>query len=400
MTQEAQATTNQRMEEHGCCVLIPTYNNASKLREVLEDVLAFTGHIIVINDGSTDDTETILAEFEGKPNFHATAFARNKGKGSALRLGFKLAREYGYRNAITLDSDGQHPASNIPAFLDKLEEAPSSLIVGARNMGQDNVPGTSSFGHKFSNFWFTLETGVKLPDTQSGYRLYPIDMLDDMYFFTTKYEFEIEVIVRAAWKGVNVTSVPIDVYYPPEEERITHFRKVPDFARISVLNTVLVPLALLWHRPKLFINDIRKKRPREFIDDYILNSSESNMKITLSVGLGVFMGVAPIWGYQLATLILLAYLLRLNKAIAVVAANISLPPMIPFIIYGSFKLGGLVLPEASATIDFSTQLSFGMLKEHLLQYAVGAVILGVILSLTLGPLTYLLLLFFRKRSTQ
>jgi len=400
MTEQVEATYNQRMEEHSCCVLIPMYNNASKLKGVLDDVLAYTDHIIVIDDGSTDETPSILERYEHLPNFYTSRFRKNKGKGAALRLGFTIAYDYGYTNAITLDADGQHPASNIPLMLEKLEAEPGSLIVGARNMGQENVPGTSSFGNKFSNFWFTVETGMKLPDTQSGLRLYPLDKLHDTRFYTNKYEFEIEVIVRAAWQNINVTSVPVEVIYPAAGERITHFRKGKDFARISILNTVLVLLALLWHRPKLFWLHVKKKRPREFINDYILNSSESNIKITLSVALGLFMGVAPIWGYQLATLFLLAYLLRLNKAIAVVAANISLPPMIPFIIYGSFKLGGLALPQATATIDFSRQLSFSLLKEHLMQYAVGALMLGVILAVTLGPLTYVMLLLFRKRETQ
>lgn len=238
------------------CVIIPTYNNAETLGGVIDDVKAFTHHIIVVNDGSTDTTKEVLA---GKSGFTLINQTKNGGKGMALRTGFKKALELGYDYAITLDSDGQHKASDIPKFLKKIEEEPGLLIMGARNMTQENVPGKSSFGNKFSNFWFKFETGIELPDTQTGYRMYPIYKFRGMRWYTRKYEFEIEVIVRAAWRGVKFDSVAIDVFYPPEEERITHFRPFQDFSRISVLNTVLVTWLILWIKPRDFFRSLKKK---------------------------------------------------------------------------------------------------------------------------------------------
>jgi len=184
---------------------------------------------------------------------------KNKGKGYALRQGFKRAIELGYSYAITIDSDGQHFAADLPAFLGKLEEHPCAIMIGARNMEQSSVPGKSSFGNKFSNFWFWVETGKKMPDTQSGYRLYPIKALQHISFFTRKYEFEIEVLVRAAWAGIDVISVPVKVYYPAKEERISHFRPFKDFSRISVLNTVLVLITFLYIKPRDLFRSIKKK---------------------------------------------------------------------------------------------------------------------------------------------
>ena len=243
-------------EKHNCCVIIPTYNNASTLPGVIEAVSRYTDRIIVVNDGSTDGTAEIL---EKVPGIKIVAFPANRGKGMALRKGFKEAVAGGYDNAVTIDSDGQHFADDIPAFFEKLDAAPGSLIVGARNMDQSSVPGKSSFGHRFSNFWYRFETGIALPDTQSGFRLYPVKKMDALHFFTTKYEFEIEVLVKSAWAGIPVTSVPIKVFYAEKGKRVSHFRPFRDFSRVSFLNTWLVLLALLWYIPKRWLTGLKKK---------------------------------------------------------------------------------------------------------------------------------------------
>src|SRR5690606_27606948 len=121
------------------------------------------------------------------------------------RQGFELATSLGYRFAITIDSDGQHFPDDIPVFIHALltEKEDMLLLIGARNMTQASVPKKSSFGNKFSNFWYLVETGIKLSDTQSGFRLYPIHYLQHLKFYTRKFEFEIEAIVRAAWNDVH-----------------------------------------------------------------------------------------------------------------------------------------------------------------------------------------------------
>jgi glycosyltransferase involved in cell wall biosynthesis len=238
------------------CVIIPTYNNELSLLAVIQDVRKYTDAIIIVNDGSTDNTEAILASVSG---LTIVSYEKNQGKGKALREGFKKAIELGYTHAITIDSDGQHKGSDLPGFFKAIEEDPQALFIGSRNMNQSNVPGTSSFGNNFSNFWFKFETGIDAPDTQSGFRSYPIHLYKNIHFYTKKYEFEIEVIVRSAWKDIPIKFVPIDVYYPPQEERISHFRKIPDFTRISILNTFLVTLAILYYKPRNFLRKLKKK---------------------------------------------------------------------------------------------------------------------------------------------
>src|SRR6267154_1188862 len=180
-------------------VLIPTYNNEQTLAGVIRDVQEYSDDIIVVNDGSTDSTADLLKKFQ---RISLVSYAVNRGKGYALRKGFQRALDLGYDYVISIDSDGQHFAEDLPKFLYALQDHPAAIIMGVRNMEQAGVPPKSNFGHKFSNFWFWVETGIKMNDTQSGYRLYPIRLLKDINFITWKFEFEIEVMVRSVWKGV------------------------------------------------------------------------------------------------------------------------------------------------------------------------------------------------------
>lgn len=246
------AETRDLIDKFGICILIPTYNNHKTLKRVLDGVLVFTDKIIVVNDGSSDNTAEILKNYQ---QISVITLPKNKGKGNALKIGFRKALDLGFNHAITIDSDGQHYPDDIPVFVQALkDENRDILLIGNRNMGQDGIPKKSSFGNNFSNFWYEFETGIKLEDTQSGYRLYPLKKIPKKYF-TPKFEFEIEVIVRSVWNGIPVKNVPVKVLYDPAE-RVSHFRPFRDFTRISILNTVLVSIALIYIKPRDFF---RKK---------------------------------------------------------------------------------------------------------------------------------------------
>lgn len=370
-----------------CCVVIPTYNNEGTLKGVIQDVLQYTENVIVVNDGATDNTGEILASFADQ--LQVIKHEENQGKGMALRHAFKYAQEQGYDYVITIDSDGQHFASDLPLFLKEIERNPGTLVIGARNMTQENVPGKSSFGNKFSNFWYQVETGIKLEDTQSGYRLYPVYKMDKIRYLTRRFEFEVEVIVKAAWKGIPVKNIPIKVHYEPGKKRITHFRPFIDFTRISILNTWLVTLALLYYIPVRFIKSLTRENIRNFIKKNLLNPDEPIRRKAFSIGFGVFMGIFPVWGYQLLLGLTLTHFLKLNKALFVVAANISIPPMIPFIIYGSYKTGAFLVAEPRNDLFFHSGIDFDNIKANLFQYLAGAVALAAIMGLLATLLTFL-----------
>ncbi|TVR39007.1 MAG: DUF2062 domain-containing protein [Cryomorphaceae bacterium] len=377
-----------------CCIVVPTYNNAPFLPALLERLAAETHRVVIVNDGSTDDTRQLLESYED--TFLVLHHDRNKGKGMALRNAFRAAWQAGYHHAITIDSDGQHLTEDLPKFLEEVTRHPGSMIVGARNMDQEGVPGKSSFGNRFSNFWFYVETFQKLPDTQSGYRLYPLEPISGMRFHTRKYEFEIEVLVRLAWRGVRIVSVPVSVIYHTDGSRITHFRPFHDFARISVLNTILVLLAFFYHHPRSFFRSLNWTNIKAFLNKNLLKTKASNAKLAAEVGFGVFMGIFPIWGYQMLVAAFVAHLIRFNKVVVLLASNISIPPMIPFIIYGSYMMGGWVIDTSERPLQFSTEISVADIGIHFSQYLLGAVMLSLTAGIAVGLLLYLLFLLFRK----
>ena len=240
------------------CILIPAYNCGKTIEHVLKSVLQCSADVIVVNDGSTDNTESILSSFG--ENIILISYKKNKGKGYALKQGFDEAIRRGFSYVLTLDSDGQHLAEDINTFTDAAAQHPNTLMVGARSFDNPNMPQGNIFANKFSNFWFTLQTAYKFPDTQSGYRLYPLGKMGKMRPFTNRYEAELELLVRCAWRGISIIAVPIKVYYPDKEERISHFRPKKDFFRISLLNALFCVLAIVYGYPSMFIRKLFRKK--------------------------------------------------------------------------------------------------------------------------------------------
>lgn len=389
-----------KLADIAACVIIPTYNNSKTLKQVIDGVLNFSAgkDVIVINDGSTDDTTEILTQYNER--IVLLHNKTNSGKGYSLRKGFEEAISRGFKNAITIDSDGQHYPEDIAIIIEYALKYPKALLMGSRNMNQESVPGKSSFGNKFSNFWFWVETGQKLPDTQTGFRLYPLEALKKIKLYTSKFETEIEVIVKLAWQDVKIVPVNIRVLYDMNE-RVSHFRPFRDFTRISILNTYLVTLTLFYYLPLRLFKYIRRKGILTIIKDEIFRSDESILKKSLSVGFGVFMGIVPIWGFQLLVGIPLAVLFRLNKVLFITAANISIPPMIPLIIYFSYYIGGFFV---SNDLKFQSMADITLQSVHanFMQYATGACVLALISGIFFMTLTYIMffMLKFKNKINQ
>ncbi len=375
-----------------CCVVIPTYNNARFLDELLREVESFQSEVIVVNDGSTDETSAILSKH---PSITVISFPRNLGKGAALRAGFAKALERGFDHAITLDSDSQHSAGDIPAFLDVLDHQSPVLVMGSRVLEKENVPLRNRFANSLSSFWFWVGTGLRLKDTQSGFRLYPIRKLEGTRLVSGRYEFELELLVKTAWKEISVTEIPIKVYYPPGEQRVSHFRPFRDFMRITLLNFMLVFLGLAYYRPRNLYRKYRSKSLRQILREDIIKSGTPHHTIAFSVALGIFMGILPIWGYQLLVGFFFAHLLKLNKAIFFITANISIPPMIPIILYLSYVAGSYVLGDGSWMVD--VELNLASIGQNLKQYLTGAVVFATIAGIVTGLLSYILLILFKPR---
>jgi hypothetical protein len=189
-----------------------------------------------------------------------------------------------------------------------------------------------------------------------------------------------------AWKDVPIKEIPIRVRYD-DKERISHFRPFKDFTRISILNTVLFIIALLYYIPLrglyfLFGTERIKNIRKEFF-----SQKGSLLQKSLSVGFGAFMGIVPIWGFQMLAAIFLSYIFRLNKVIVLLFSNISIPPLIPFILFGSYYAGHLII--GSEELIFSTDIGLEHVQSVLKQYLIGSVIFALFLGFVFFSFSYL-----------
>ena len=175
--------------DNNICVLIPVYNSGALIQNVIASLLAKKVNILVVNDGSTDNTENFIKEF--LPKIHYISYPINKGKGYALQQGFAEALRLGYRFAITMDADGQHKAEDLIYFAEQFSSTPNAILLGVRNFNQENMSSSSRFANKFSNFWFMLQTALKISDTQTGYRMYPLQQIKNIHLLTQGYATEL-----------------------------------------------------------------------------------------------------------------------------------------------------------------------------------------------------------------
>jgi glycosyltransferase involved in cell wall biosynthesis len=223
-------------------VVIPVFNNKDTVVRVARACRLSLPHILVVDDGSTD--ADIEKAFLGT-DITVLRHVRNSGKGTAIRTALQYIREWGAEFMITIDADGQHDPQDISRFIPLLEQDNSAIIVGARDFSSGSIPGRSRFGRDFSNFWLWLETGRDIDDSQSGFRAYPVRYLSRMKLDGRHYDFEIEVLTRAAWSGLELKQVAISVFYPTTESRVSSFRPFLDSLRISLMHARLVGRRLL-----------------------------------------------------------------------------------------------------------------------------------------------------------
>ena len=212
------------------CVVIPVYNSPY-INEVLEDVLTCGRKVIVVDDGSD---EKVLVDFK---DVELVRHSVNLGKGEAILSGAKRAKELGFDAILTFDGDKQHLSSQIEKLVAAYKE--ESVVIGNRDFTSENVPNSSKFGRKFSNFWVFLETFKSLGDTQSGFRIYPVSVLD-LNVVNRRFDFEIEVLALHSYRGGEIIDVEVECYYPPHGERVSHFDKVKDNARLTKAHTKLM----------------------------------------------------------------------------------------------------------------------------------------------------------------
>lgn len=218
-------------------VVIPVYNHAGSVAGVVRAARELGFPVIVVDDGSTDESAERVA---GLRCVRLLQHDVNQGKGAALLTGFRCAVRMADW-AITLDADGQHDPSDARGLIAAIPPGLRPIVVGRRDgMAAGPVPWTSRFGRGFSNFWVRAAGGPPVADSQSGFRAYPLPETLGLGVRARRFQFEVEVLVKAAWRGLPVREAAVGVDYQPAGGRISHFRPGVDFGRNTAVFTRLI----------------------------------------------------------------------------------------------------------------------------------------------------------------
>ena len=240
-------------------LLIPSYNTGPKVYETVRAARAHWNPVWVVTDGSTDGTPAVLREMAAADaGLRLIALPANAGKGAAVLHGLNAAREAGFTHALTMDSDGQHPAELIPAFMQASIERPEAMVLG-RPVFDASAPLLRVRGRRVSNWWTNLETlGAGIDDSLYGFRVYPItDLIAVMQHqpWMRRFDFDTEAVVRLAWRGVKPLNKAAPVkYLTAEEGGVSHFRYGRDNVLLTwmharlLLETVVRMPWLVWRK--------------------------------------------------------------------------------------------------------------------------------------------------------
>ncbi len=367
-------------------IAVPVYNNPTTLRAVVHRCLAVAPDVVVVDDGSTTgDAATLLA---GLP-VTVLRHDRNTGKGAALLTALHHVSARQARWMVTIDADGQHNPDDLGQFLPVMRAHPDSIIIGARDFSVPNVPASSRFGRKFSNFWIQLETGIRVDDSQSGFRAYPVTLINRLPLRGKYYDFEIEVLVRAAWAGLKLRSVPIGVWYAPPAERVSSFDAHRDNRRLALMHARLIgrrltpwPTRRLVKRDYFTLWEILRNPRRCFLGLWRENSTPAGLSV--SAGVGILLGALPLIAMHSVSIVYVTTRLNLNKLMALSSQTLCVPPFVPLLCIevGHFMRHGRWLPlhtPQDLLIDP---------QWHLLHWLLGSLVVAPMLGLLGMLVTY------------
>ncbi len=375
-------------------IVIPTYNNKDTLRNVVLDSIKTGLNVIVVIDGSTDNSEESIKDLD----VVKIIFPRNRGKGAAIKAGTAWANERNYTHIITLDADGQHLPEFALKFVEKIKQYPNSIIIGNRDFNNSEAPDISKFGRKFSNFWVKVTTGVSAIDSQSGFRAYPVELITKIECSGNRYNFEVEIIVKGIWAGLKIENIIIPVVYSEKTKKYSHFRPFVDNAIISLTYSSLFIRNLLPITNKILIPHEKQKEPIfKRISAYFRMLLKENLKpyqIVLACMLGIFLGTLPLIAVHSIVIILAAKYLRLNRLIAFNISHFCGPPFVPAlcIVAGHYIRSGELL-----ILNHETLKNFGSnIGTYIIDYLVGSVVLAPILALIVGLIVYIITVTVQK----
>ncbi len=382
------------------CVVIPVFNHGLTVQRVVRGAKEMFP-VIAVNDGSTDDTPAVLA---GEGGITVVTLPRNRGKGAALRAGFDRAAEMGFTHAITIDADGQHDTEELNLFAAACRLRPDAFIIGVRDLKRAGAPFGRRATNALSTFWFRFETGERLTDTQCGYRCYPLAATRRLQVASEHYAFELEIMAKAAWAGTPLLAQPVSADYAAPTSHLSHFDPWRDMARISrvhsrlSMQTCCLPALL---RRLLATGQLRNlprgQRVQTVLRHLFLEHTETTGRLAAAVGLGLFCGIAPIWGFQMLAAAALAHKFRLNKAIALTASNVSFPLAAPFILAAGLLLGHFL--RTGALLHFEPATAAKQIPLYFAEWFLGSIVLAILAGALGTLITWLIGRAFARAKT-
>ncbi|MFA5072974.1 MAG: DUF2062 domain-containing protein [Nitrospirota bacterium] len=365
--------------------MVPVFNNKHTMRQVVQECRAMLPNVVVVDDGSTDaDVEKLLVGLDVVIIHHE----KNLGKGQAIRTGSRFVEARNGTYMITVDADGQHCPRDIEKFIPLLQEEQPGIIIGCRNFNTENVPRSSRFGRLFANFWLLVETGKEIHDCQSGFRVYPVRYLNQLPLKGSHYDFEAEVLAKAAWAGLKLKMVDIDVMYPKPEDRVSSFKPFLDNLRLTHMHAMLVSRRLLPIPHKKLVKNSSEstlsllRHPGRVLK-MLLQESATPFGLALSAAVGLFLAVLPILFMHSLVILYVATRLKLNKIVALNVQHLAVPPFLPALCIevGYYIRHGTWLSELSfETVfqEFSSRIYEWLLGSLFIAPLAGALIGGII----------------------
>ena len=387
-----------KIDKNIWCV-IPVYNNHSTIRKVVEGCALYINNILIIDDGSTDCN---LKDFLINLNVKVIRHDFNRGKGAALKTALKYLLTKNADYMITIDGDAQHFPEDIQKFIAAVNENDYTLAIGCRNFDSKTIPKSSKFGRSFSNMWVRLETGLEIKDTQSGFRAYPVKHISKIKTLSNSYNYEIEIIAKAAWKGIIFKDVPISVYYPDSKERISNFKPIKDNFKFSLIHAYLIILRLLPIPNKKIIKNDDDKVDYSIIFHPIkllktlLKEHSSPGELGLAAFVGTILAVFPIPGFHSIAILYAATRFKLNRVMAFNIQHLFMPPITPIL---CIELGHYIIYQNFLT-DISIQTLIVQMPYRILEWLIGAIILAPILAVITSFTVYFISrLIVKQRKT-
>jgi uncharacterized protein (DUF2062 family) len=374
-------------------VIAPSYNNERTVRGVLERVVGLGLPVIAVNDGATDGTAAVLAEWAGgRRDVRVVTHEVNRGKGEALRTGFREAAAMGYTHAATIDTDGQLDPEQIPALLVVAAGRPEALVLGYRDDEAADYPRRSRVGRRVSNTFVWMESGVRVRDSQCGFRVYPLGLVDAVRCRAGRYGFETEVVVRAGWAGCEVVEVPVRCRYFAGGERVSHFRPWVDSWRGVGMHVRLLARAM-W--PGKHVRwpggePVRRESIMGGLVEWVspvrawrqLREGEYGTTETAAgVAVGIFIANLPLYGVQTLLALYTARRLHLHPLPVVAGSQLSTPPVGVAMVFGAIVVGHVMLHGALPRWEgFDATRAWEMGWPLLVDWAVGSLVLGFVMA--------------------